>query len=80
MLKLVLSAAIFLCLAAASILESDLLRICSADYPGGCSLRVYDYSGSIFDFHALWCGDEMIYESSGLGGKIGSNGNCRYFL
>ena len=57
----------------------DILRICSAYYPGGCSLHIYDYRDGAHDFHALWCGGELIYEQGGLGGRIGSHGNCRYF-
>jgi hypothetical protein len=70
----------FLCLIVGTATAEDLLRICSAYYPGGCSLHIYDYSGSINDFHSLWCGGDLIYESGGLGGRIGSHGNCTYFL
>ena len=80
MMRRVIWAAGFLCLVVTTATAEDLLRICSAAYPGGCALYVYDYSGSVYDFHSLWCSGELIYESGGLGGKIGSHGNCRYFL
>lgn len=71
---------ILLCLVAVPVTAEDILRICSAYYPGGCALHIYDYGGAIYDFHALWCDGELIYEGGGWGGSIGSNGNCRYFL
>ena len=43
-------------------------------------MYIYDYSGTVFDYHALWCSGDLIYEGDGFGGKIGSNGNCLYFL
>ncbi len=57
----------------------DLLRICVANYPGGCSYYVYDYRYYAYDFSALWCEGELIYEQSGFGGSIGQGGNCVYF-
>ncbi len=80
MAKRLLTAIVFSCLFVWPTAALDLLRICSAYYPGGCSLHVYDYSGTAYDFHALWCGSDLIYESGGFGGSIGSHGNCRYFL
>ena len=70
----------FLLLIVGTATAEDLLRICAAYYPGGCALHIYDYGGYIYDFHALWCGGELIYESGGLGGRIGARGNCTYFL
>lgn len=59
-------------------IAQDLLRICYAEYPG-CTLYIFDYRYTPYDFSALWCGGEFIYEQEGFGGKIGSGSECVYF-
>ena len=56
----------------------DLLRICYARYPG-CTLYIFDYRYTPYDFSALWCGGDFIYEQEGFGGRIGSGSECVYF-
>jgi hypothetical protein len=80
MLQRLIPLSAILCLLAFTATAEDLLRMCAAYYPGGCSLHIFDYTGTAYDFHSLWCGDELIYETGGLGGLIGSHGNCRYFV
>ena len=59
-------------------IAEDLLRICYAHYPG-CTLYIFDYRYTPYDFSALWCGGEFIYEQEGFGGRIGSGSECVYF-
>ncbi len=59
-------------------MAEDLLRICYARYPG-CTRYIYDYRDSTHDYNSLWCGDEFIYDESGLGGRIGARSECVYF-
>ncbi len=62
-----------------STMAEDLLRICYARYPG-CTRYIYDYRDGSYDYNALWCGDEFIYEEGGLGGLIGARSECVYFV